>query len=81
LNGTVSKIVVGVTPPRVRIPASPPPISYQCGRQDGLASLGESAGAEKIVVGQLQGRAETGGIFNSLRSARLKYAPLIQILV
>ena len=24
LNGTVSKTVVGVTPPRVRIPASPP---------------------------------------------------------
>jgi hypothetical protein len=24
LNGTVSKIVVGATPPRVRIPASPP---------------------------------------------------------
>jgi hypothetical protein len=81
LNGTVSKIVVGATPPRVRIPASPPPISYQCGKQDGLASLGKSAGTEKIIVGQLQSRAETGGILNSVRSVLLKYVPLIQILV
>ncbi len=28
LNGTVSKIVVGATPPRVRIPA-PPPVDYK----------------------------------------------------